>query len=126
MGFKTDPTARRRWDRDAQLQRDQKIMQLFREALPQREIARSLGVSLGTVQHCIRREKRAQAPLPALPTIDALPGDLPGNLDLSDPSTIRLLRDYAEELADCMHPERETLFRYRLRYVKQLPAREAW
>jgi Helix-turn-helix domain len=81
----TDPNARRRWDPDEQRRRDAEIWRLYREDVSQRNIARSLGVSPGTVQHVIRREKRARKPLEQSldGDLDALLGVLPANVDLA-------------------------------------------
>ncbi len=64
MGFdETDPTARRRWEPEAQRERDAEILRLYRAGVPQRGIAERLGVSLGSVQHVIRREQKLSAAL---------------------------------------------------------------
>jgi hypothetical protein len=62
MGFdETDPTARRRWEPEAQRERDAEILRLYRAGVSQRDIARTMDCTLGTVQLVIRREqKRAQ------------------------------------------------------------------
>jgi Helix-turn-helix domain len=121
MGFKTNPTARRRLDPDEQRRRDAEIWRLYREGVSQRNIARSLGVSLGTVQHVIRREKRARKPLGQ--SVDSelgvLAGELPADVDLSDPGNIAVLRDLARE------PD-NPLYRYRLRHLRRLPDTEDW
>jgi IS30 family transposase len=60
MGFdQTDPTARRRWEPEAQRERDAEITRLHRAGdMSQRDIAKMMNCSLGTVQHVIRREQK--------------------------------------------------------------------
>ena len=61
MGFdNTDPTARRRWEPEAQRERDAEILRLHRVNVTQRGIAERLGVSLGSVQHVLRREQKRE------------------------------------------------------------------
>jgi len=103
MGFDaTDPTARRRWEPEAQRQRDAEIVRLHRAGdMSQRDIAKALAVSLGTVQHVIRRErKRVVVP-------DVVPADLSAELAALERSICT-----AELAAD----PGNTLARHRLRY----------
>ena len=74
MGFdESDPTARRRWEPEGQRERDAEILRLYHAKVSQRDIAKRLGCSLGTVQYIIRREKRAQQ----LPDALGEPGNVP-------------------------------------------------
>ena len=92
MGFdETDPTARRRWEPEAQRERDAEILRLWRAGTAQRSIAMRLGVSLGTVQHVIRREhQRAQlrADAEALGAPEQLLAMMDDGLQVEDVQTV--------------------------------------
>ena len=119
MGFDaTDPTARRRWEPEAQRQRDAELVRLHRAGdMSQRDIAKALAVSLGTVQHVIRRErKRVVVP-------DVVPADLSAELaDLESTATYGLAADELAALersictAELAAGPGNTLARHRLRY----------
>ncbi len=76
MGFdEADPTARRRWSPEEQRKRDAEIWRLIQAGvLSQREIAKRLGCTLGTVQHVKRREHKRQKLSDALASSE--PGDV--------------------------------------------------
>ena len=115
MGFdETDPTARRRWEPEAQRERDTEVLALFRAGVSQRDIAKTMDCSLGTVQHVIRRDqKRAQRFLNR-------PADEPAESEL----LVKLER--AEALAYLAADPSDELARYRLRHCRGTDADDEW
>ncbi len=120
MGFdETDPTARRRWEPQAQAERDAEILRLYHAGVSQRDIAKMMNCSLGSVQLVVRKEKQRQQ--------QSLDRELNAELDAA-------LAKYADpELIaeDVTSPEQiaalDDLQYHRLRYLPVgHPVRELW
>lgn len=106
-----DPTSRRRWDPEDQRKRDDEIMRLLASGdFSQRDIAKKMDCTLGTVQNVKRREeKKRQKIAAAMATGD--PEQVLTALD--DELTVEEVADQPERW-----PELNPLERYRLRHQR--------